>query len=355
MESKKIKTNLASFDLAKGIAIILVVISHTYGHYDWSQSGMHQVFTIVSCVFGTGILTAFFIVTGFGLKAKPPKAMLKKSFSDLIVPYLWIMAAYIVVFPLVRYPITGSWPVVLDQAARFGIAFLLGYARYGKVLFGVQIFWCTAAWFLLATFIALNVLNLILRLKNQVAQVVCVVLCAVIGNLLFSVEFFYFCIPQGLRAVGYLYIGYLIKKYDLFWRLQSNVWTYVVLLPFCLIEMKLGTLDNTVFLNVLLEYFGSAFSAIFFLLVCVYLGTFEWKGLDWIKRAGIYSYWIICLHSVEMDIIPWHLNAQLFSQHPLLGFGIELFLKAAIIIIGCFILKKIAKERYKRRSIVNGR
>lgn len=355
MESKKRKFNLASFDLAKGIAILLVVISHTHGHYDWSQSGMQQVIKVATCVFGTGILTAFFIITGFGMKAKSPKAMLKKSISDLIVPYLWIMVAYAVVFPLVRYPITGSWQVVLDQAARFVTAFLLGYARYGKVLFGVQIFWCTAAWFLLATFVALNILNLILRLKNQVAQVVCVVLCAVIGNLLFSVEFFYFCIPQGLRAVGYLYIGYLIKKYDLFWRLQSNVWTYVVLLPFCLLEMKLGTLDNTVFVNVFLEYFGSACSAIFFILVCVYLGTFEWKWLDWVKQAGIYSYWIICLHSAEMDIIPWYLNAQLFPQHPLLAFGIELLLKAVIIITGCVLLRRISKRKYRRRMLQNGK
>ena len=355
MEKKPIKLNLGSFDLAKGTAILLVVLSHTFGHYDWSQSAAQQPISILTYALGTGFLTAFFIVSGIGLKKKPPKSMLKKSFADLLVPYLWIMAAYAVIYPLVRYPIAGSWPVVLDQTIRFMVAFLLGYARYGKVIFGVQIFWCTAAWFLLATFIALNVLNLILHLKRGSHQLFCVILCAIVGNLLFSMELFYFCIPQGLRAVGYLYIGYLMKKNRLLERLLTNIRAYLLLTPLCLIQMKFSTLDNTVFVNVVLEYIGSAFSAIFFIFICVYLGSFEWKGLAWIKLAGVYSYWILCLHSAEMDIIPWYLNAQLFSLHPWWGLAAELFIKAWIFVLGCILLKKISRKKYRRRLALSGK
>ena len=355
MEKKTIKLGLGSFDLAKGTAILLVVLSHTPGHYDWSQSSAQQIISTISYVLGTGFLTAFFIISGMGLKIKNPKSMLKKSFTDLIVPYLWIAAAYAVVYPLVRFPMSGSWSVVLDQAARFVAAFLLGYAKYGKLIFGVQIFWCTAAWFLLATFVAFNILNLILHLKRQSLQVLCVIACAVVGNLLFSMELFYFCIPQGLRAVGYLYIGYRMKRHCLLERLLKKVWVYLILIPFCLVQMKFGTLDNTVFVNVVLEYVGSAFSAIFFIFVFVYLGTFEFKGFGLVKLAGIYSYWILCLHSAEMDIIPWYLNAQLFSGHPWWGLGMELFIKVWIYILGCMLLKRISKRKYRRRQALNGK
>lgn len=94
MEKKTIKLGLGSFDLAKGTAILLVVLSHTFGHYDWSQSSAQQIISVASYILGTSFLTAFFIISGMGLKIKTPKRMLKKSFTDLIVPYLWIAAAY---------------------------------------------------------------------------------------------------------------------------------------------------------------------------------------------------------------------------------------------------------------------
>lgn len=349
MESKKIKINLASFDLAKGIAILLVILSHTYGHYDLTRSKVLGAMPVFLGVMGTSILTAFFIISGFGVKENNPKKVLKTSFSNLIVPYLWITAAYAVILPLVRYPFFGSWSIVLDQAARYVAAFLLGYAQYGKVIGGYQIFWCTAAWFLLATFIALNVLNLILKIKNKAVQFACVVLCAIVGNLLFSLEVFYFCIPQGLRAVGYLYVGYTIKEYGIFRRMQANVWTYLCVIPVYLLEIKWITLDNTVFSNVTLEYIGSACSAMLFILLSVYLGEFEWKCLDGLKQIGIYSYWIICIHSFEMDAIPWYLLSQAMPEHQLCAFMIEILLKALIITAMCFLLKKASMYSYRRK------
>ena len=130
------KLNLMSFNLAKGIAIISVIFFHTYDRYEL------ELLTAAKNVLAlaVGVLPAFFIISGYGFKEAAPPKMLKKTFQGLIVPYLWVMAAFATIFPVVRYCIEGSFAVVVDQTWRFLLAFLLGYARYGKIFFGIEMF-----------------------------------------------------------------------------------------------------------------------------------------------------------------------------------------------------------------------
>lgn len=339
------KLNLMSFSLAKGIAILSVVCFHTYDRYESEFLTVAKYFLVLSIA----VLPAFFLISGCGFKEATPRKMLKKTFSGLVVPYLWVMATFATIFPVVRFCIEGSLPVAIDQTKRFLIAFILGYARYGKMLFGVELFWCTPVWFLLASFVASNVLNLILQIRNEKVRLLGVVLAVLLGNYLFSVEFFYGCIPQGLRAVGYFYVGYMLKKNELILRLWKKPIVYVILIPCFLLDLKLATLPDTVFINVLVEFIFSTFAGMLFLCAAIYLSTFELKGLDWINKVGIYSHWILCLHSAEMDIVPWHYLPKVFAQHQFLGFVVEMILKAIIYIAGCMILKRMAKIRYKRK------
>jgi len=109
-------------------------------------------------------------------------------------------------------------------------------------------------------FLAFNCLNLILKIKQVIYQILCVVICVLFGNTLFHFDFYYFCLPQGLVAVGFCYIGYLLKKYKLFERLYNSPWTYLVLIPVSIAEYKWGCFDLCpgVFNNLFLDFIGTS-------------------------------------------------------------------------------------------------
>lgn len=356
-KAKHGRITLGSFDLIKGIGILLVILFHTFTHLDWEQSS--GILLIKKLVDATkyGLMPMFFLISGFGFKEKSSKIMLKKTFSDLIIPYLWVMLAYAVICPLAYClpAYNGSWELAIQRAAKYVVAFLFGFSPHGTVIFGYETAWCTAAWYFLATFVAFNVLNQIIKIKNIAVQSCCVILCAIVGGVLFHFNFVFYCIPQGLMAVGYCYVGYVLKKYNLFERILSSAWTYIILIPIYLIERKWGYYDLSqgLFNNMFLDYIGAGCSGALFMFIGVYLGKSEWKGLDWVKQLGMYTYWIFSIHAIEMETLPWWYWERPFAENQLLALIIELVLKAILITTVCILMKKITKYKYLKMRTRN--
>lgn len=345
------KLTIGSFDLLKGIAIILMILSHTMGRYNLQQYPCFLAILGALFYIGPAAIPSFFVISGMGFREKSPSAMLKKSFSDTMVPYLWVMAFYAVLFPLIRYPFTKSWSTVFTYAARYVAAFLLGNIQYGRVVFGQEIYWCTSMWFFLAFFFSLNVLNGIVKIKRVSLQVVCVFLLTLLGNYMYANGYWLLCIDRGLRSLGFCYIGYVLKKYNLFERLQHNIWTYIVTIPVFFLQPKLELLDQTVFLNVILTYYGECCCTLPLIFAGVYLGKFDWAATSWLKKIGMYSYWVVCIHGFETDALPWYYMSQVLQQHQLAAFGLEVLLKAALIGSVCMVIKKISMYRYKKKML----
>lgn len=345
------KLTIGSFDLLKGIAIILMILSHTIGRYNFQQYPWLGAFFELFAYIGPVSIPAFFVISGIGFREKSPSAMLKKTFSDTMIPYLLVTVSYALFFPLVRYPFTGSWSEVYTYTVRYVAAFLLGNIRYGRIVFGHEIYWCTSMWFFLAFFIALNILNSIVKIKRVSVQVVCVLLLTLIGNYMYANDYSLFCIDRGLRSVGFCYIGYIVKKHNLYNRLQSNIWTYILTIPVFLLQPRLEQLDQTVFLNVVLTYFGECICTLPLIFAGVYLGKFDWVGTSWLKKIGVHSYWIVCIHGFETEAFPWYIMCQSMQDRQLLAFGLEALIKTVFIIIMCVIIKKISMYRYRKKVL----
>ena len=352
MEKKKNKITLGSFDLVKGISILCVMILHTLSYYNMDKMPvLLPVVSLVSCCC-FGVMPLFFIVSGFGMQTTTPGKMLKKTFSGFVIPYLWVMAGYAVIYPLVMMCLYHSWPNAVHETLRFLFAFLLGLPKEGLQLGAFALRSCTAAWFLLAMFIALNILNLILRVKKESVQAFLVILCVALGGIMGYLKYTkygFFCIPQGLVVVGMCYIGHVIKKYKLFEKLLNSVWTYVILIPIAIAELLWGHLDlaAATYNNFVLDYIGGCCSGLLLMLVGFRLGKLEWRGLDWLKKMGTYSYWIFCIHSVEMMALPWSVWSQHMANHQQLAYLIESVLRAGIIVVVCVILKR-KMQKYGR-------
>lgn len=344
VQRKPTKLTIGSFDLLKGVAIIVMILSHTIGRYD-----LHGVTLSTFAAIGPVSISAFFVISGMGFHEKTPSAMLKKTFSDIMIPYFLVMVSYALFFPLVRYIFTGYWNEVYTYAIRYVAAFLLGNLQYGRIVFGQEIYWCTSMWFFLALFVALNVLNGIVKIKRVSVQVICVLLLTLLGNYMYANDFFWFCIDRGLRSLGFCYIGYAVKKYKLYDRLQGNLWTYLLTLPIFFLLPKLEQLDQTVFLNVLSTYFGECCCTLPLVFAGVTLGKWDWVGTSWLKKIGMHSYWVVCLHGFETEAVPWYIISQSLLHRPFFAFCLEMSIKAVIITVGCLILKRIMNWRCRRK------
>lgn len=354
LETKKFKVNLGTFDLVKGIAMMLVVIGHVRYYFDTSKMTIAApLFFLVNFVV-SGLMPMFFMISGYSFKKKTVGVMVKETARDLLKPYALVAVSVMIFFPIIHYLAFRWWPGAIQETVRYFLAFLLGVAKPGKIVLGYALYDCAVVWFLLALFVGENLLNLILKIQHEYLQVVLVTVCVFAGWVLYTIDFTYFCLPQGLSAVGFCYIGCLIKKYKLLERLKSTKALYGIYLVLFLITFwhsrnsVLG-LAYGVYNYFGLDYFCAACAGLLFLLWGAYGGQVEWNGLNLIRKVGLYTYWIMCAHSVEEICIPWYKWSEIMANHQLLGFVIELGIKAVIYTGVCLVLKKISRYRYLKK------
>lgn len=355
-ENKKIKITLSSFDLIKGVSILFVILGHMMYFFDPEHlARIAPVLYFFKPLF-ISLMPVFFIISGYGAKSKQVTAALKETFRGLVVPYLWVMTAFLIAYPVGNYIGYGSWPWAFEVTFRYFLAFALGIPKSGHVIFGYEVMHCSAVWFFLAAFVGHNLLNLILKAKKPILQLCLVAVFVLAGYALILRDINYYCIPQGLMALGYLYTGYILKKYDLLTRGLPEKWASLLLVLACVPTLLWGNMNLCLgeFTLGLWDYLGAGCISILVIYAGLRIGACEWRGLDWLKQIGIYTYWILCIHVVEDGCMQWELIIDAMpNQHT--AFFCVVLLKTAIMASGCFVLKRIMQYRYRRRRARNGR
>lgn len=363
-DARKIRVSMGTFDLIKGLAMILIVLAHMKSHYDLGtlipKNLIVSMLGFVAFILDAGVNPLFFIIRGFSFKAMPVGKMLRKTYSVFFKPYIYTMLAVAVLFPVIYCLQYGFGLGAFKQAARWVLAFLFGLhdpLAKQKVILGIEVRACWVAWFLLTMFVSSNVFNLIMKFKNRATQIALTVLSVLAGYALSLVDFTYFCLPQGLIAAGYCYVGYFFMNTNFFERSSAvKLGTCLVLLSVAVLEALFGgyNLAYNTYKYGLLEIVGTSCVGVLLLILGVYAGQCKWKGLDWIKQIGIYTFWIMCIHSVELICLPWKKIIQSMPDHPLLAFSIEIVLKVLIYMVSCAALKKISLTKYRRMKLKNG-
>lgn len=355
LAEKKYKIRLDTFDLIKGILIIMIVLGHKVPHYSVDTSNVLKVLVNIAGVARFGGNPAFFVISGFGFRAMAPKKCLSKSTSELLKPFLYVMAAYAVLFPLCHYAAFRWWPSALSESTRFFLAFLLGLPESGKVFLGYELYECSVVWFVLALYVSRNILNGILNIKEEKWQRILVLACFVLGYVLAKLDFVYYCIPQGLIGVGYCYTGYLIKKTKLYNSPRLPL-ICAVLAAATVVQLLWGgySMAYSMFAMGIFDCVLAGCTGVLILFIGIMIGNAEGKLLNPVKTVGVYAYWIICVHSVEMSCIPWYLWRSYMQEHQLLGMILELIIAALILAAGCVLIKQTIKNRYRRSRVKNG-
>ena len=352
MNKRPNKVCLGSFNFIKGVAICVVVLGHIALDFDVSRLTLFYPLFVVLGFLKTPFMPLFFIISGYGFVPNSVKNTFRKMAKALLLPYLVVAFVFTIAHPITVYLQTQDWNAAMDRGISVALAFLLGNPIPGKTFFGIKLYHCAIVWFLLALFWAYNILNLLLKRAHKRTQTAVVLVCAALGYGLFQKEFTYFCLPHGLIATGYFYVGYLLKKFKLIEKGLPCKWMYPAWIAVALVYASWGEFDLCYgkFRFFPIDYFGVVFLALLLLVIGIYLGRLEWKVFDVINSVGIHSYWVICIHSFEQKCLPWNSFVQLTEDWPNAGFALTLLIKAAIIAVGCKLLKRMNKWRYRKQK-----
>lgn len=357
MAGNKYKLCIGSFDLIKGFAICVVIFGHIATLFNVNKLTWFYPLLAVLEYLKTPIIPLFFIISGYGFFEKDLGAVLKKSARNLLIPYAVAMVLFCTLQPTVAI-LQGT---ELRDAIRKGLsillAFLLGLPIPGKMLFGIRLSHCAIVWYLLSLFWAHNIVNVILKVKHTWVQPVVVIICAALGYWLFQLDMTYYCLPHGLIATSYVYLGYIIKKYRVIQKCGAiqrrfpawiicTLWIVVAVLYADWGEFDLCYGKFTWFPG---DYIGVAVLALLLLYAGIYLDQFDGAVLDCFRRIGVYSYWVFCIHSVEQKCLPWDKFIQLTANVPNVGFVSSLLIKVIIITVFCKIIKKVKKRNYRKK------
>lgn len=187
-------------DIAKGIAIILVIVGHTVPN---PSPLRHAIFSFH--------MPVFFILAGYTFRPKPWRELLSGSVSRLLVPYVILALAWQVPsFLMIGVPLTGG---VLTGGIEM-LVFASGVDVPGLGVTAVGM-----AWFLAALFTSRLLFNVLVRLFDgrDVRVVWQGVICAVIAFCGLSVSrYFGVYLPLDLDLSCYIvllmWVGYTARQ-----------------------------------------------------------------------------------------------------------------------------------------------
>ena len=171
---------IESFDILKGIGIILMIVAHTYGPNSiiW---GFIYAFH----------MPLFFIVAGYFFKQNTTTELLRKNYNQLLVQYITICVIVTAITQL-RQPHNIQKDI---QSSLYGMG---------------------PGWFLLAMFMARLEFNIILKLFSNhyltISLIISICICLIANHYNKSSIFSFF---PSLASLFFLSIGFFIKQHNL--------------------------------------------------------------------------------------------------------------------------------------------
>lgn len=319
-----------TFDILKGIAILFVILGHCDGG------------PLYSFIFSFH-MPLFFFVTGYFLKIRPFREEIHLSTMRLICPYIFsaiciCLAAFIT--DLLNYTWTDG-----SYTQETIIKYLLGFNCQNNAIWHIGRI--QVLWFLLAMFWArILVVFFIPKIKSYKLLCVIFVFLGVLGIFLGEFSPIPYCIPQGLSAASFIYVGHLIKKFNLIHSISIKhlILFFIILWLYNWNQGGLDMNNNHYPTGYIFCLFGSlgAFFTIFSIVKNFHVNNLFWKSLLF---CGRYSLIIYCVHAIERNICNWKTFAIL-HHIPLEHFTLfHILIRIAIAISFTLVILKIKPLR----------
>jgi len=336
----KMKKRILYFDIAKGIAILTVIIGHLGGLPD-----------IVGRFIFSFHMPLFFLVSGYFMKPMNVQEIFRKRGKELLIPYAITSLAVIVLASCKDMIQRKSVSEILTTCTQWLWAAFYGSGNnYTDPIYIKQI---GAIWFLLAMFFAFLIVNWALKYKNPPVLVLLMVFVGYYSSQIFWLPF---SVQAGMVASGFVYLGFLARKYDIVEKIKTIPFIFFI----CIFIWIVGLASGCGRLYLVRNYFGlgiwevavSVCATSVILQVSYYIeknmGAVR-RGLAWLGQNSLY---ILCLHLIELNVLPWGMMKEyLKDTHGIVWyFVIATILKVIWAVMGVYIFlyikKKITSAKY---------
>lgn len=357
METNKNSINsIGAFNLTKGILMLAVVLGHTitlFFHY-WepqytSQWWYYGLFFLKAIIYG--LIPMFFLISGYGYYRKPLEKSVKARFKYLIKPYL-----------VVSIVVCGGCilkKIIMHESIKLAfweqiLPYLLGLCPGDFMWHDRYIGTIGPLWFLVALALASVLLDIIFVQDSEVMRGICVLVLVSYATRLPFYHFIPYCIIQALCCMGYMYIGYLAREMKLFEKHISRKNIVVLLVLLCPI-MLFGNIEvsQNVWQLGMLDFVGGAIAGFLFLGFFLRLNVLKGGITKVVRELGKNSLYVLCVHSVEYQLLPWQTIRGIFGEHIVIGIIASFLARGMFIVAGVKLISKLVKKiRRKKRKRV---
>ncbi len=286
-------------DIARGLAIFLVIFGHSLGEY-W-PGYLGRFIYIVH-------IPIFFILSGYLFRLKSFKYRFKTGILTLIIPYIATVIIEILVTIFIHfYPNNG---IIYSRLGSFRQILIAGiFGSGGPVRFpGLSSsLFIGAIWFLLAFFFGSLIFNLLMHYKLSIFNKFLVsITFTLIGYFLSKKITLPFSLNSAMGAQIFFFSGYLIKKYNILNKLKN--YHYLIFLFVWLYISKLGLflLDRMATPNIVVDIIGSILASLCLMKFSILLDHWLIRNkLSIIRKSLLFVGWaslaIFCFHLIDLD------------------------------------------------------
>lgn len=314
---------VASMDIAKGIAILCVILGHS------ADVGVPK--DVIAFCF-TFHMPLFFIVSGYF--TRPDVALdrgyVKKCARAMLYPYL--VTGLIVVALILLKALAFHHEAPLGEALSALVAVAYG-AGAGTAALPAGVPAIGAIWFLLAMFWA----KIFLAAANKTPYTPWVVVGLFAVGYVSKVVWLPFSIQAGLCAVLFMYIGQKIREagllergaiHPVLWAAIGGMWLYTIVYGggLCMVE-------NQYYDGIVVDVLGGVCGTLCVVRASQFIEARVAPLGTALEKLGAVTLPVFCMHLVEMDTFPWGHAMAALGGLPVPGWAAGLALRCALITV----------------------
>ena len=328
---KSMKYRDSTFDIMKGIAMVLVIVAHT----------TPLIYQNHSLAYWRSSL--FFIISGYFAKEWPFFEFMQKGAKRLIIPYI--------VTCLFMLPFVLLGEKILDVEVLHNV---LKSMALGSDSFGYDSQWMDIRigplWFVCASIWVRIMWSFFRKIPNLYVQGGIILLLAIISSELKPFMLNPWSILSAFGALGFFYTGFLIRNKDLL-NLEKEKKVLpitMVCLVYCITFSKMDINSCIYGKNYVVDLLAGV-GAFFLLHTCVQrfsdVSMYPWKFLNFLGRYSLVAF---CIHAIDQCLnvhwFPFRIW-DLFASD--LEIVCALILRVGIVAVGVYLISKnkFLKER----------
>lgn len=316
-----------TFDMMKGIGIILVIIGHLAHGFGW----------LVPAIY-TFHMPLFFILSGYFYKEKKITELLHRDFRSLLVPYLLVTATTIIYGILV-----GAWQHAPEKTWYWINSFL--YAGINNSGIG-------PLWFLLAMFWCRLLYNLLYKIVKQIPGLT-ILYMVIISYILFAIISYAHnymqtinaqCFINGIYAMFYFSLGHLANVLRNKIQILPNYYllfiTIIAAIGIASIIVCMGTSDMSTFRqHIAYNVLASIATTLLLYTLCNNIKALSGRFLSWYGRLSLV---VFSLNTVMYRILPIDkiFEIILHTESPYITNSLTVIFHIAITVLLCKVSEK---------------